>query len=152
MSATYTTVHGNARSLTHWVRPWSKPASSWMLVRFVSTEPRWEHQVLDFFNEYIRSLLPAPREYGALWIPASKLQSPTDCDVITSHRSPRATAQSSPFSESTKIRAAKDRASHAPTGARDSQNTSSQWHSKGVYISFGGILCKLCSVVSKYFQ
>ena len=34
MSATYTTVHGNARSLTHWARPGIKLVSSWMLVRF----------------------------------------------------------------------------------------------------------------------
>ena len=33
-SATYTTAHGNARSLTHWVRPGI--ASTWILVRFVN--------------------------------------------------------------------------------------------------------------------
>ena len=38
----YTTVHGNARSLTHSVRPGVEPVSSWMIVRFVPTEPRWE--------------------------------------------------------------------------------------------------------------
>ena len=38
---TYTTVHGNARSLTHWMRPGIEPATSWFLVRFVSTEP-WQ--------------------------------------------------------------------------------------------------------------
>ena len=31
----YTTAHGNAGSLTHWARPGIKPASSWILVRFV---------------------------------------------------------------------------------------------------------------------
>ena len=36
MSVTYTTAHGNARSLTHWVRAGIKPASSWMLVEFVN--------------------------------------------------------------------------------------------------------------------
>ena len=35
-SVTYTTVHGDARSLTHWVRPWIEPASSWILVGFVN--------------------------------------------------------------------------------------------------------------------
>ena len=35
-------VHGNARSLTHRVRTGIEPASSWILVRFVSTEPRQE--------------------------------------------------------------------------------------------------------------
>ena len=32
-SATYTSAHSNARSLTHWVRPGIKPASSWIPVR-----------------------------------------------------------------------------------------------------------------------
>ena len=35
----YTTAHGNARSLTHWMRPGIEPASSWIPVRFVSAEP-----------------------------------------------------------------------------------------------------------------
>ena len=38
----YTTAHGNARSLTHWERPGIEPASSWMLLRFVSTDPQRE--------------------------------------------------------------------------------------------------------------
>ena len=42
MSVTYPIAHGIARSLTHWARPWMVPASSWILVRFVSTEPQWE--------------------------------------------------------------------------------------------------------------
>jgi len=41
-SVTYTTAHGKAGSLTHWVRPEIKPVSSWLLVRFISAEPRWE--------------------------------------------------------------------------------------------------------------
>ena len=41
-SATHTTAHGNTRSLTHWSKPGIKPASSWILVKFVSTEPWWE--------------------------------------------------------------------------------------------------------------
>ena len=32
----YTTVHSNARSLTHWAMPRIEPASSWILVRFVN--------------------------------------------------------------------------------------------------------------------
>ena len=35
-SATFTTAHGNAGFLTHWVRPGIKPATSWFLVRFVN--------------------------------------------------------------------------------------------------------------------
>ena len=34
--------YGNARSLTHWTRPGIDPTSSWMLVRFVIAELRWE--------------------------------------------------------------------------------------------------------------
>ena len=41
-SATYTTAHGNAGSLTHGLRPGIEPASSWFLVRFISAEPWWE--------------------------------------------------------------------------------------------------------------
>ena len=39
-SVTYTTAHGNAWSLTYWVGPGIEPASSWILVRLVSSEPR----------------------------------------------------------------------------------------------------------------
>ena len=38
-SATYSTAHGNTRSLTHWARPRIRPESSWILVWFISTEP-----------------------------------------------------------------------------------------------------------------
>ena len=41
VSVAYTTANGNARFLTHWVRPGIKPASSWILVRFISNEP-WQ--------------------------------------------------------------------------------------------------------------
>ena len=36
-STTYTTMHGNAGSPTYWARPRIEPASSWLLVGFVST-------------------------------------------------------------------------------------------------------------------
>ena len=45
-SATYTTAHGNAGPLTHRARPGIKPASSWILVGPVTTEPRWERLLL----------------------------------------------------------------------------------------------------------
>jgi len=35
-SATYTTAHGNAGSLTHWARPGIEPSTSWFLVGFVN--------------------------------------------------------------------------------------------------------------------
>ena len=41
-SVTYTTAHGNARSLTPWARPVIKPSTSWFLVGFVSAAPRRE--------------------------------------------------------------------------------------------------------------
>ena len=42
-SVTYTKAHGNAGSLTHWARPGIEPgATSWFLVRFVSTVPQRE--------------------------------------------------------------------------------------------------------------
>ena len=36
MTATFSTAHGNASSLTHWARPGMEPASSWMPVRFIN--------------------------------------------------------------------------------------------------------------------
>ena len=41
VSVTYAIAHGNARSLTHWSGPGIEPMSSWILVRFVSTEQQW---------------------------------------------------------------------------------------------------------------
>ena len=42
VSLTYTTAHGNARSLTRWARPGIEPAASWFLVGFVSPAPQRE--------------------------------------------------------------------------------------------------------------
>ena len=63
VSAIYTTAHGNAKSLTYWVRPGVKPASSWMLARFICTEPQWELQ-LDFLEQ---------ERFCVKWGPAPKL-------------------------------------------------------------------------------
>ena len=41
-TASYTTAHGNAESLTQWTRPGIELTSSWILVGFVTVEPRWE--------------------------------------------------------------------------------------------------------------
>ena len=49
-SVTYTTAWGNSRSLTHWEGPGIKPASSWILVGFVSIEPQWEFPVIFFLK------------------------------------------------------------------------------------------------------
>ena len=37
-----TTAHSNTRSSIHWERPDIEPATSWFLVRLVSTVPWWE--------------------------------------------------------------------------------------------------------------
>ena len=42
LSATYTTAHGNAGSLTHRVRPGIEPTTSWILVWFITTELPWK--------------------------------------------------------------------------------------------------------------
>ena len=41
-SVTYTTAHGNAWSLTHWLGPGIEPRSSWILVGFFATERQQE--------------------------------------------------------------------------------------------------------------
>ena len=50
-SVTYTTAHGNARSLTHWVRPGIESETSCFLVGFISAVPRWE-----LLSPYLKSL------------------------------------------------------------------------------------------------
>ena len=50
-SATYTTAHGNAGSLTHWARPGIKPSASWFLVGFVSAAPRQELLIQQIFED-----------------------------------------------------------------------------------------------------
>ena len=65
-SSTYPTAHGSTRSLTHWARPGMEPASSWMLVRFVTTEPWRELWALDFnlFLDQIKRPSIFPRLLG----------------------------------------------------------------------------------------
>ena len=46
----HTTAHSNTGSLTQWTRPGIELASSWILVRFVSTEPRQELLTTIIFN------------------------------------------------------------------------------------------------------
>ena len=68
---TYTTAHGNTRSLTHWTRPGIKPISSWILARFVTAEPQQELLFCDkmyslgfflfFFGGGLLFLGPLPR-------------------------------------------------------------------------------------------
>ena len=51
MSSTYTAAHSNARSLTSWTRPGIEPVSSWILVRFITTEP-WQKLLFLFVHIY----------------------------------------------------------------------------------------------------
>ena len=49
-SVTYTTAHSNAGSLTCWLRLRMEPASLWILVRFVPTEPQQEFPKKNVLN------------------------------------------------------------------------------------------------------
>ena len=60
MSATYTTAHGKADSLTHWARPRIEPATSWFLVGFISAVPQWELPVGSFKAEVLTQIYQAP--------------------------------------------------------------------------------------------
>ena len=54
-SATYTTAHCNARSLTCWARPGIEPASSWRLVEFDNCWAMF-FQASVFINDFLSSL------------------------------------------------------------------------------------------------
>ena len=51
VAATYTTAHGNTRSLSHWISPGFVPATSWFLVGCVSSVP-WQELHLPFFKQW----------------------------------------------------------------------------------------------------
>ena len=55
-SVTFTTAHANEGSLTHWVRPGIELASSWILVRFITTEPQSELLKREDFKQFLLSL------------------------------------------------------------------------------------------------
>ena len=52
MSVTYTTAHGHPRSLTNWARPGIEPASSWILVGFITSElqRKFQKYVYKYFS------------------------------------------------------------------------------------------------------
>ena len=64
MSVTYTTAHGNAGSLTHYVRPGIEPASSWILVGFISAAAQWELRPFDGVCSLLPSRWPDPQNFG----------------------------------------------------------------------------------------
>ena len=83
-SVTYTTVHGNTRSLTHWLRPGIEPTTSWFLVGLVCTVPLqqwfnsclWKHFVFklgaDFMDFFFNGCLPGFLSfYSDITAPAS---------------------------------------------------------------------------------
>ena len=70
-SSTYTTVHGNSRCLTHWVRPGIEPVSSWILVRFVTAEPPWDSFCMLF--DFILHLTPPAAHLLTVMADPSKL-------------------------------------------------------------------------------
>ena len=49
-TATFATAHGNDGYLTHWASPGIEPASSWLLVGLITTEPHWELQEMIKFR------------------------------------------------------------------------------------------------------
>ena len=57
LSATYSTAHGNDKSLTHRARPEIEHVSLWILVRFISAESQWELFSFFFFFFFFLSLI-----------------------------------------------------------------------------------------------
>ena len=61
-SVIYTTAHGNAGSLTHWVRLGIEAVTSWFLVRFVSSASLWELRSCRFVMDMIPRGRISPQE------------------------------------------------------------------------------------------
>ena len=61
----YTTAHSNPRSLTHYARPGIESTSSWILVGFITAEPRQELLEFLFLIKVLFSL-PLKFSYNAL--------------------------------------------------------------------------------------
>ena len=64
-SATYTTAHGNARSLTQCMRPGIEPTSSWILIGFITAEPQQELPLCVLY--FILIFKAAPAVPGSSW-------------------------------------------------------------------------------------
>ena len=63
MSVTYTTAHCNAGCFTHWERPGMEPASSWILVGFITTEPQQELHITLFNLKHFPQTLYIPLSF-----------------------------------------------------------------------------------------
>ena len=59
-SVTHTEAQSNTRVLTHWKRPGIEPASSWILVRFITAEPQQELQKPIFMSVHYSLLTCFP--------------------------------------------------------------------------------------------
>ena len=49
----YTTAHGNPRSLTHSAGPGIKPTSSWILVRFITTNHNGNSKMINLLEDNV---------------------------------------------------------------------------------------------------
>ena len=86
MSATYTTDHSNAGSLTQWARPGIEPATSWFLIGFVSPVPLRELPSAQFYEGIPMrckrsNLRPVQQQCGK-----NRINSGPDCPVINNLR------------------------------------------------------------------
>ena len=63
-SATYTTAHSNAGSLTHWAGPGIEPASSWTLCQILNLLNHNGNSAFFFFNSFCQRGLsfPSPKD------------------------------------------------------------------------------------------
>ena len=81
MSVTYTTAHGNAGSSTHKEGPGIEPASSWILVGFISAEPLYRNsRCLVFDNDNGLSPFIQKREGVLVNSSLSSTQKPTQSE------------------------------------------------------------------------
>ena len=71
-------AHSNAESLTHWVRPGIDPSSSWILVRFITAEPKQElPKALISDNEVLSYICLIKRMSSGSSSPGSVVAKPT---------------------------------------------------------------------------
>ena len=72
--------HSNTRSLTHWARPGIEPASSWILVGFITAESQWKLPTLFFWDIRLSQII-CWKDCFPYWIVLASLKS-------TSHKYP----------------------------------------------------------------
>ena len=85
-SVTHTTARGNAISLTHRAEPGIEPASSWILVRFVTTEPRQKLPTTLFLNPQAGTLAAGRRKDTSRPAESSQaLRSSPDSRILLPH-------------------------------------------------------------------